>query len=173
VSQHSMLAALLHSCTTRRRPGCLTFMASHIASSSKLEGLSACLQSISSQTWASRHGRQSLGLLISWSAVSEDLAQRARALFANLVPEHIAIEQSRAHSQFEHYRQLAKFLAAQYGKAEESTLEAWGDLWIGFTDDDDVSLPGASHHIVACSCVLALTFDAIESRADRSGTQGG
>ena len=124
-----------------RRPICLTFMASHVASSSKLEALSVCLQSIVSQTWAERHGPQALGLLISWSAASEVLARRVRALLCELVPGQVVVEQSQPHSQFEHYRQLAVLVATQRDKLAESpdvaTHNSRNHVWVGFTDDDD------------------------------------
>lgn len=83
-----------------------------------------------------RHGRRALGLLISWSAGSEELARRVRSLLTELVPEHVALEQPHAHSQFEHYRELAAFVATQTCHRASRR-----DVWVGFSDDDDLWHP--------------------------------
>ena len=59
-----------------------------------------------------------------------------RTLLAKLVPEHVALEQPHARSQFEHYRELADFVAHQCAPAAVRK-----PLWVAFTDDDDVWHP--------------------------------
>ena len=129
----------------------VTFMGCHVASSSKLVGLRACLQSIQKQTWAEKHGRGALCLLVSWSASTEELAKQARRLFAELVPEQTVLEQPCTRSQFEHYREVAVLVR----RLRDATLRR--ALWVGFSDDDDVR---GVHNRIHC---LLSTF--IHSRA--------
>ena len=68
-----------------------------VASSAKLEGLCACLESIVAQSWAAEGGRQSLHLMISWSASSSMLARQVRELLRELVPDCTVLEQRNAH----------------------------------------------------------------------------
>ena len=110
-------------------------MGSHIASVAKLAGLRACLHSIAAQSWAARHGRQTLCLLISWSAESEDLRSQTRRLLTELVPDQVALEQPCKRAQFEHYSTLVAYVTKQCGPAARRRL------WVGFTDDDDIWHP--------------------------------
>lgn len=111
-------------------------MAIHIASSPKLDGLRACVQSIVAQSWAAKHTSSSLCLLISISAASVQLLTSARQLLRELVPDHVVLEQPTAFSQFEHYAALARWVAEHCGSAASRR-----QLWVGFSDDDDVWHP--------------------------------
>ena len=100
------------------------FLASHIASAARAEQFEWLLRSIASQLPTPPT------MCISWSAAS--LALEARiysSMTAMKWPGLHFIKQQQRLSQFEHMRELVRFVQAGFGEPP---------LWIYFSDDDDI-----------------------------------